>query len=901
MKLTDLLLRIRAILFQQRTESDLEEEFANHLELQIRKYIAAGVGVDEATRGARIDFGARESAREECRDARGVSWVSNVVQDLHYAIRTFRRSPGFTCFVIFILALGMGANLATFGVMDAILLRMLPVKDPGSLFRTVNASGNSYDSGGGSSYPLFLHMKTRTNALADLTAYRTGQHASVQIGKSEPEGLTQQTVSGNYFEVLGVEPAFGRLISDEDDRERGQHAVAVVSYRFWKDRFNKSSTVIGEKLNFGDRIYEVIGVTPPQFFGVEVGKIIDVWTPISMAPATDLDNDHNFWLRTIGRRMPGITIAQAAAPMQAVMNEFMLEDVRKHAPPGTPKEVIARFLAGTRIKGVPAGGGISFLRQQYQRPLKIVMFVVGLVMLIACSSVASVLIARGFVRNREIAVRLSLGAGRARIFQQFLTESAVLAILSAVAGLLIAHSVTPMFIGLLTPSSDPASLITTIDLRLLAFTSFLTLVTVVSCGLFPAIRLAKSDVYTSLKGGLRVTEGAGAMTRKSILVAQIALSLVLVIGGGLFTRTLVNLMSSNLGFNPRSLLVARLTLQNQASDISPFHAWLNLIQAARSFPGVEHASVSSSALFDGDPQLMGIRTTVASAHPADPVTGLSFVSSGYFSTLGIEVTAGRDFQNFDERPQGGAVAIVNQAFAHKFFGDEYPIGRKVTKTANEPLWTEIVGIVKDVKVSNLREAAPPMIYVPFSQITDWLPPQAHPDLSMFLQVSGRQALPILSAELRKLSSFKVDGIFRQQQLIDDTLIRERLLADVAIVFGILALLLAGSGLYGIMSYLVVQRRYELGIRMALGAQPRSIMALVLKDSATVVVPGIALGFIASRFASSWARTLLYGLAPNDTGTFITASVFLFACLLIAAMIPAFRAANADPMIALRNE
>jgi predicted permease len=654
-------------------------------------------------------------------------------------------------------------------------------------------------------------------------------------------------------------------------------------------------------LTFGDHTYDIIGVAPPQFFGVEVGKIIDIWTPVSMASAADLDNDHTFWLRTMGRLKPGVTTAQAAAPLQSVINQFMLEDVRLHAPPGTPKDVIDRFLAGTRIKGVPAGGGISSLRRQYEQPLKIVMGVVGLVMLIACSSVANILIARGSARRQEIAIRLALGAGRGRIFQQFLMESSLLATVSAVCGVLLAYGVTPLLIGLLTPTSDPAALITTMDVRLLAFTSFLTLVTVVFYGLFPAIRLAKLDMNASLKGGLRLTEGAGAQARKFILVAQIALSLALVIGAGLFTRTLVNLMSSYTGFRPQGVLVARLTLPHQGNGTSPFYAWHKLIQAVRSFPAVEHASLSSSALFDGEPQLMGIRTNAAESQPADPVTGLSFVSTDYFSTLGMKVTSGRDFQTIDERLPGAAVAIVNQAFAGKFFAHGDPIGQKITKMANDPLWTEIVGVVEDVKVNSLRNAPPPMIYVPFGQISDWLPPQA--GLSLFLQVSGRQNLRALSAELRRRlpSSFVVEGIFRQQQLINDTLVRERLLANVANVFGVLAFVLATAGLYGIMSYLVAQRRQELGIRMAMGAEPSSIMTLVIKESTRVVVPGIILGLIASRLASSWVRTWLYGLAPDDAGTFLAASICLIAGLLGAAVIPAFRAAKENPMIALRKE
>ncbi len=903
----DLLLRLRALLFRRRTESELEEEFAAHLELQTKKYLDAGVSSDEARRLARIDFGAQESAKEECRDARGVSWVSHIAQDLRYAVRGFRRAPTFTGFVIAILALGMGATLSTFSVTDAILLRMLPVKDPGSLFRTVNASGNSYDAGGGGSYPMFLQMKSRASAISDLMAYQPADLVRISIAHSAAESLMQQTVSGNYFGLLGVEAEFGRMISPEDDREPGRHPVAIISDRVWKDKLDSSPEVIGSKLSFGNHVYEVIGVAPRSFFGVEVGKVVDVWTPIAMAqaaaPPANLQNDHDFWLRTMGRVKPGVTIAQAAAPLQAVMNEFMLEDVRLHAPPGTPKEIIARFLAGMRIKGVPAGGGISSLRRQYEHPLQIMMFVVSLVMLIACSNVANILIARGNARRQEIAVRLSLGAGRGRVVQQLLTESLLLASLAAGAALLVAHRATPILVGLLTPSTDPAQLITTIDLRLLVFTFLLTLLTVVICGLVPAIRLANADVYGSLKGGFRVAVAGRESGRRILLTAQVALSLVLVIGAGLFTRTLVNLLSSSLGFNPASVLVARLTLENEGSENSPFPAWSNLLQLVRSSPGLEYASLSSSALFFGDPQLMGVRTTATGRLSGDPVTGLSFVSTDYFSTLGIAFVAGRDFHGYDEAAGGPNITIVNQAFARKFFGDENPIGRKLTKLANAPVWTEIVGIVRDVKVNNLREGAPPMVYIPYTQIASWIPPQGRPGLTMFLQVRRHQDVTSLAAELHEkvASRFATGGIFEQKQLINDTVVRERLLARIASLFGALALLLAGLGLYGIVSYAVAQRRRELGVRTALGAEPRAIVGLMLRDSATVVGPGIVLGVMISAYASHWARGLLYGLAPNDTATFVASSLLLLATSLLAAFGPAYKAAKADPMMALREE
>jgi predicted permease len=365
---------------------------------------------------------------------------------------------------------------------------------------------------------------------------------------------------------------------------------------------------------------------------------------------------------------------------------------------------------------------------------------------------------------------------------------------------------------------------------------------------------------------------------------------------------MLNLLSARLGFNPANVVIAGLTLQNQGAGKSSFPAWSNLLEQVRSFPGLDYASLSSAALFGAAPRLMGVRTAVTSSS-ADPLTGLAFVSDGYFSTLGIGFISGRDFQDFDESPHAPAVAIVNQAFARKFFGAEIPLGHKLTKLANAPAWTEIVGIVRDVKVNSVREIAPPMLYIPYARSADWTPPEGLPGVSFFLEVRGQQDLGSLATTLRQTlgSRFTVDTISRQQQLITDTLVRERLLANVAGLFGGLALLLAGLGVYGIVSYPVVQRRQELGVRMALGADAGAILTLILRDAAAVVGAGMLLGLIVSVLASRWVGALLYGLAPNDTGTIFAACLVLLAVSLLAAFIPAYRAVKVDPLMALRHE
>lgn len=895
-------LRVRALFVAHRKDSELEEEISTHVELQTRKYVRAGMSLEEAKQRAGIDFGGTEKTKEECRDSRRPVFLSHVMQDLRYAIRMVGRAPGFAAVIVFMLAMGIGANVAIFGVTDTILLRMLPVRDPASLFRMVRATGNANDTASaGCSYKLYREMQNRARRFADLMAYQAADTALISLDRGEPQRLTQQTVSGNYFRVLGIEAAAGRLISPDDDGEPGQHAVAVISYRLWKSEFDRSNRPIGNTLRLNGHVFDIIGVVPSGFFGIEIGKIVDVWIPIAMAPADNLTNDHFFWLYPIGRLHAGVTIAQAAAPIQAAMNETMLEDVRQHAPPGTPRKLIDRFLAGMRIKGVPAGGGISYLRSEYRQPLKITLFVAGVVLLIACSNVASLLIAKGSARQQELAISVSLGAGGARIQQQLVTESVLLAVSGAIGGLLVAHWATPVLVRWLAPSTQPAELTTGINLRLLAFTMLLTLLTVLICGLLPAVRLAGSDMHIAVRSGAR-SMGLGGL-RKVLVGSQIALSLMLLVGAGLFTRTLVNLLSSYVGFKANRVLVTRVSFRRTANPVNLLPAWTQLLRQVRELPGVKQASISSAGLFEGELPLGGVRTTAAKPLPTDPTTGELFVSTDYFETLGIGFVRGRDFDARDNDAGSPACVVVNEAFAHKFFGGESPLGRQLTKLANAPIWAQIVGIVQNAKYNNLRGDPPSMIYVPFGHIRNWIAPQGHPGESMVLQIRGQQSAASLAADLRREAGaqFTIGEIFRQQQLIDDTLVRERLLASIGSIFGGLALLLAVTGLYGVMSYSVVQRRQELGIRIALGAEPKAVLCLILRESAAIVGIGAPLGILAAMFTTRLVKALLFELAPNDPKTFIVASLVLLAASLTAAFLPAYRAAITDPMMALRHE
>ena len=477
-------------------------------------------------------------------------------------------------------------------------------------------------------------------------AYEPAEPQIVSLNRGSDQQLYQQAISGNYFQVLGVRPALGRLIAASDDREPGQHPVAVISDRLWRERFDRSAAALGSKLRIDDQTFEIVGVAPRPFFGVEIGKFVDVWTCIAAQPLERLRNDHLFWLQTMGRLRPGVSIDRAAAPMQAVIDEVMLEDVRLHAPPGTPKSVIDRFLAGMKIKGAPAGGGIAALRQQYRRPLQLVMILAAVVLLLACTNAANLLLAKGAARQREIAIRISLGAGRARVLQQLMTESILLAFVATAFGILIAYWTAPLFIRMLTSSREPAELAVGLDARLLAYAGFLALVTVALSGILPAFHSARADCFAALKSGGRITGKRSGRQRKLLVAAQIALSLVLVIGAVLFGRTLTNLLSAEPGFEPRDVLVARLTLPRLGDEESMYPgAWTELLQRVRALPGVEKASVSSATLFDGSAQSIGLRTDGGQRVSVDPTAVIFFVSADYFTTLRIGMTEGRGLED----------------------------------------------------------------------------------------------------------------------------------------------------------------------------------------------------------------------------------------------------------------
>jgi predicted permease len=643
----------------------------------------------------------------------------------------------------------------------------------------------------------------------------------------------------------------GRLIAPVDGEVAGRDAVAVISTRLWKQAFGGGVSAVGSSLTVDGRTFNVIGVAPAAFFGVEVGKVVDVWTPVSMAPLDQLRNEHAFWLLPMGRLHPDVTIEQAAAPMQAIVDQVMLEDVRQHAPPNTPRAVIDKFLGDTKIKGVAAGGGIAPLRQQYGQALRVVMALVIVLVLIACTNVANIRVARETGRQQEIILRLSLGAGPGRLVRQLFVETTLLACISVVLGGLVSRLTVPLFVAMLEPSKSPAELSIPLDFRLLLFAALLALTTVLATGLVPALHLLRFDPFGSLRSRTSLAVGRTGRIRKVLVAAQIALSLVLVVGAALFSQTLTNLLSIPLGFSTADILTARLTLPRTGDEqTSSPGSWTQLLQRARTLPGGVSVALSSVTLFDGEPPYIGLRTDARQETPRAPTAALVFVSAEFFQTLGIEVTHGTAFDERSFRPNAPAVVVVNESFAKKFFGSQDPLSHKVSRIADSANWHEIVGVVRDMRVANVRGTSPPIVFVPYTAMAAWVAPQGHPGFAMTLYVEGRQKASMLLLELQHLigSQYKVEGVSEQQRFINDTLIRERLLQRIAALFGTLSLVLAGLGLYAVMNYSILQRRQEIGVRIALGADPGRIVRSLMKDAGALVFLGTAAGILIAAIA-----------------------------------------------------
>jgi putative ABC transport system permease protein len=836
--------------------------------------------------------------------------MGNLLQDLRYAIRTFRKSPVFVAVAVLSLAFGIGANTAIFTLVDQVLLRLLPVKDPQQLV-LLWGRGPHYGSNNGRyklSYPMYEDFRDHNQVFSGMFCrWETSMSVS---SDGRTERVDGELVSGTYFPVLGVGAALGRLFTAEDDKTPGGAPYAVLSYRYWLSRYAGSPAVIGKKLIVNGHPLTVIGVSQAGFDGTDPGKSPQIRVPVMMKAEMDTlgaSFDYNFksrrgrWVNVFGRMKPGVTEQQAKAALQPFFHQMLEMEVREkdfaHAAP----EVRQHFLT-MWIDLLPASKGDSELRRQFSSALLVLTAIVGLVLLIACANVANLLVARATARQKEIAVRLALGASRSRIVSQLLIESLLLAITGGIAGLALAVWMDRALLGFLPTGETPLTISSTPDWRIMSFNLGISLLTGIIFGLIPALQSTRPQLAGTLKDQVgSIAGGTSVGLRKALVAAQVTLSLLLLIGAGLFIRSLKNLKDLDPGFNTNNLVEFSIDpTRNAYKPERSLDFYRQLRENLDAIPGVEASAFAVMPVLSGDEWDNSIAIEGFSHNPTDaPDPHMQFNSPDYFRTMNIPILAGRDFRMSDGR-DAPKVCIVNEKFAKRYFKDGNALGRHIGMGGNPgtKLDIEIVGVVRDTKYESMRDEIPIEVYQPYHQVpfvlgmmayvrTARLPEQA------FLSI--RQVVNGLDSNL-PVSDMKT---LEKQQA--ESLITERLVATLSTGFGILATLLATIGLYGVMAYTVAQRTREIGIRMALGAASHNVLWMVMKEVLQLVAIGVALGLPAAWALTRFAKSQLYGIQPNDALTIALATAGIALVAIFSGYIPARRATLVDPMRALRWE
>jgi len=888
---------------RKQMDEQLERELRFHLDRHAGELIARGVDPAEARRQARLAIGGPEQVKEECRDARGTRWLEDLVQDVRYSIRTLRKNPGFAVVAILTLALGIGANTAIFQLLDTVRLRTLPVQNPQELRQVNIDKANGRTGSFTSRYPaltnaIWEQIRDKQNGFSGTFAWSPWPFNIAESGEvRNVEGIW---VSGDFFNVLGVPPLIGRVFTSADDTPGCAATSAVISYAFWQQEYGGQSDVLGKQLHVNHHAFDIVGVTPPSFYGVEVGRTYQIALPICAEPVVEgqdsgLSRRAFWWLTAVGRLKPGWTDEQAAAQLRAVSPAIFDASV----PPEFDAEGAAHF-RGYKLGVFPGATGNSELRENYQDPLTLLLGLAGLVLLIACGNLANLLLARASARGQEMAVRLAIGASRGRLVRQLLAESLLLAVAGAALAVLIARWLATFLVSFLSTQQNPLFVDLATDWRMLAFTGGLAILTCVLIGLTPALRATRVAPGTALK-----TAGRGMTAdrerfglRKLLVVSQVALSLVLVTGALLFARSLAKVMTQDAGFVQDKILVADIDYTRANIPAARQLSFqLDLLQQLRSIPGVVEAATTSIVPITGSSWNQNVLYS-PQAKDSPGGTHINEVSDGFFRTMGIRLVEGRDFGRSDS-VGGPHVAIVNQIFAKKFFAGKNPVGQRFSlqaMDATKNVSIEIVGLVSDTKYDDMHSANPPLVYLPLTQ-------DEHLSSDVTFMVRSSVPLdairPAIGEKVRYLNPDLRLSVLRT--VVQESLLSDRLMAMLSGFFGVLAALLASTGLYGVISYTVEGRRNEFGIRVALGAQPRDIVTIVMREAGVLLAFGILAGAALALAGSQEAQSLLYGLKAYDPLTLLAAVVVLALIAALASCVPAMRASRTDPAAALREE
>jgi predicted permease len=897
--------------FRRRSwDQERARELEAYLQIETDENIARGMSPEDARHAAQKKLGNPTRIREEIYRMNTAAFVETLWQDVRYAVRQFARSPGFTAAAVLSLALGIGANTAIFSLLDQVLLRPLPVRDPHQLV-VLDWHGMFYGPSTSDdvlSYPLYRDVRDRNQAFSGVLGYN---HMNFGVGyQGQMERLTGELVSGNYFDVLGVPAFLGRTFSPSDDRIPGGHPVAVLTYEYWVDRFHSNRGVLGQNIVVNGAPFTIIGVSARGFNGLEVGSPAKILLPMMMRNQVTaeswtsmfgLNSRRGRWVRVIGRLKPGMTALQAKASLQPLFHSILEMEVRQKEFAGATEEIRREFLRSW-MEVKPSSGGHSDARDQYQTPLRVLMGMVGLVLLIACANVANLLLARATGRRREIAVRLALGAGKGRIVRQSLVESVLLALMGGAAGLLGAVWIDQVLLDLLAAGDTALGLRAMPDLRILAFTLIVCAITGVLFGLAPALGTLRVDLVPALKQQSRGVAAGASYLRRTLVISQVFVSILLLIGAGLFARSLFNLRAVDSGFRIENVIAV--SMDPSLNGYGPQRrqqVFQMVLKRLREVPGVESASLGMARVL-GDSWWCDSVTVAGHPQKAgdSAIPCHNAASPGYLATLGIPLLAGRDFSPADALSKN-KIALVNEAFVRQYFGGRSPLGVRFGfggDPGTKP-FIEIVGVIKDAKYSSLRAATPPQTIIDYEQMEGAI---FEANIYVKTRADARQMVSSIRRAIqevdRDLPVFEMRTLNEQRDVLLTT---ERVVASLTDVFGVVATVLAGIGLYGLMAFNVAQRMPEIGIRMALGARGTNVAWLVMREVLWLVGTGAAIALPAAWGLTRFVRSQLYDIQPNDPLTIFASVGMLAMVAAMAGYIPARRAAGVDPIQALRYE
>jgi predicted permease len=934
-----LITRLRNLWKKDALDQNINDELHAHIEMRANDSVASGMSSDEARYDAQKRFGNATLMKERTRDADIFAWLESIAQDIRFGVRTLCKNPGFTAVAVLTLALGIGANTAIFSLIDALLLRSLPVRDPQELvllkwsahqtpnfhasmsygdcqghLRGDNPTGCSF------SHPFFNDLQAQAGIFSSVTAW--GEEMQLDLSGNGPASIVRGlVVSGNYFDTLGVRPAFGRVI-EPSDVDPSAPPVAILSYGYWQRVFGGSLSVIGKTFGLNGVPTTIVGVAEQRFTGLTPGSVPDTWLPISLMSRLDADWNSKsddagaIWLVIIARLKPEVPREKAEASVSLLFRNEMLHGAQP----------ISKEADDPSVSLVPAQTGLLGARGEYSTPLFILMLPVGIVLLIACANVAGLLLARSAARKKEIALRLALGAGRWRIVRQLLTESILLSVFGGTLGILLAiwgaHAIVAFVVS---GSAEPLGIDSSMDTQVLLFTIGISLLTGIVFGLAPAMRGTRVDLTPTLKEGTGSSTGAGRARNKwinvgnSLVVGQVALTVVVLVGAGLLVRTLQNLRNIDPGFDANNILTFRVNPRSigyKGSQVDPLLR--NLRARLSAIPGVTGASYSNTSLLSGG---WGSTSFHLAGAPDKSAVSSEILSVGpnFFATMKISLLEGRDFSpadftNASTSAAGSAQssipaaisataatsspkpAIVNQTFVHRYFSKLDAVGQHFTDShakQNDPGYV-IIGVIHDAKYEGLRDQINPTTYVPGVNHSA--------TFELRTAVNPESIIPAVQTVVSQVdSNLPVFGISTQSQTIDQLLFQERLIARLSSLFGLLALILACVGLYGLLSFEVTRRTREIGIRMALGAQAGNVLRIVIAQGIALAAVGVVIGVGVAIGVTRYLGSILFDVHPGDPITQVAVGTLLLTVAFVACFIPARRATRVDPIIALRNE